>query len=231
MPEKKIIIAIDGFSSCGKSTVAKSLAKKIKYSYIDSGAMYRAVTLFAMQNGWIVNQEMDEDQIIDNLKNISISFLYDEKTEKNTTFLNGENVEEKIRSIDVSNNVSPISTLKEVRTEMVKFQRKIGENKGVVMDGRDIGTVVFPDAELKIFMTASTEIRAKRRYDEMIAKGLSVSMEVIQKNINERDYIDQNRKESPLKQADDAIVLDNSNLSIDEQLEWAINQANNIIHK
>ena len=231
MPASKITIAIDGFSSCGKSTMAKSLARELGYAYIDSGAMYRVVTLVALRNNWIQKRVPDKEKIIAGLNDISISFKFVEETEKNTTFLNGENVEEQIRKLNVSNNVSPISTIKEVRKEIVKFQRKMGEKKGIVMDGRDIGTVVFPKAELKIFMTASPEIRAKRRYDELLAKGQTVSMDEVFKNIEERDYIDQNREESPLRRADDAIILDNSNLSVEGQLEWALQKANEVIKK
>lgn len=226
---KKIVIAIDGFSSCGKSTVAKSLARKLEYAYIDSGAMYRVVTLVALRNGWIINGIPDRKKIIDGLKNISISFKFIRETEKNTTFLNGENVEEQIRSLDVSNNVSPVSAIKEVRAEMVKFQRKMGKEKGIVMDGRDIGTVVFPDAELKIFMTARPEVRAKRRYDELMGKGQIVSIDEVMRNINERDHYDQNRSESPLRKADDAIVLDNSDLTLEGQLDWVYQKALEII--
>jgi len=229
MPEKKIVIAIDGFSSCGKSTVAKSLARKLGYAYIDSGAMYRVVTLVALRNGWIANGIPDKEKIIAGLAAISISFKFIRETEKNTTFLNGENVEEQIRSLDVSNNVSPVSAIKEVRAEMVKFQREMGEEKGIVMDGRDIGTVVFPDAELKIFMTASPEIRARRRFDELTAKGQTVSFAEILKNVEGRDFIDQNRHESPLKKAAGAIVLDNSFMNQEQQLEWAVQKAMEII--
>ena len=231
MADKKITIAIDGYSSCGKSTVAKSLARMLGYIYIDSGAMYRAVTLFALRNNWIENGTPDREKIIAALNQIDITFQFDHETEKNTTYLNGENVEERIRKLDVSNNVSPVSTIKEVRQAMVKFQRKMGEGKGIVMDGRDIGTVVFPQAELKIFMTASLETRAQRRYDELLAKGQEVSMEEIIANVNERDYIDQNRKESPLRQAEDAIVLDNSNFTLEKQLDWVLQKALKIIHK
>ncbi|NOY96159.1 MAG: (d)CMP kinase [Chlorobi bacterium] len=230
MPDK-IIIAIDGYSSCGKSTVAKDLARKLGYAYIDSGAMYRSVTLFALRNNWIVDGKPDREKIINGLGQISITFRFNKETGQNTTFLNGENVEERIRGLDVSNNVSPVSAIKEVRQAMVKLQRQIGKKKGIVMDGRDIGTVVFPHAELKIFMTASPEIRAKRRYDELVAKGQQVSMEEIIANINERDYIDQNRQESPLRQAEDAIVLDNSNFTLEGQLEWALKRALEIINR
>jgi len=230
MPQHKITIAIDGFSSCGKSTLAKSLARELGYAYIDSGAMYRVVTLVALRNGWIHNRVPDKNKIINGLKNIYISFKFVQETEKNTTFLNNKNVEEQIRSLNVSNNVSPVSAIKEVRREMVQIQREMGANGGIVMDGRDIGTVVFPRAELKIFMTASQEIRAKRRYDELLGKGQKVTMEEVIKNISERDYIDQNRKESPLRKAEDAIVLDNSNLTIEGQLEWALQKAKEVIH-
>jgi cytidylate kinase len=225
MTEKKIIIAIDGHSSCGKSTLAKSLARELGYVYIDSGAMYRAVTLYALRNGWIKNGEPDRQKVIEGLKDIKITFHWDEKTEQNTTFLNGENVEEEIRQLEVSQNVSPISTIAEVRHEMVKQQRENGKNKGIVMDGRDIGTVVFPDAELKIFMTASPEIRAQRRFKELKEKGLEVNFEEILKNVEERDSIDSGREVSPLKKADDALVLDNSYLTREEQLQWSLERA------
>jgi len=222
MTRKKIVIAIDGYSSCGKSTMAKTLARILGYNYIDSGAMYRAITLFALRNGWITNGKFDVEKIISGLKDIKITFRWDEKTEKNTTFLNGENIEDEIRKLEVSQNVSPISTIAEVRKEMVKQQRENGKNKGIVMDGRDIGTVVFPDAELKIFMTAASEIRAQRRFLELKEKGLDVSLDEIIDNVEERDKIDLNRKISPLKKAVDAIVLDNSNLTREEQLQWAL---------
>jgi len=225
MTKKKIIIAIDGHSSCGKSTLAKSLARELGYVYIDSGAMYRAVTLYALRNGWIKNGEPDRQKVIEGLKDIKITFHWDEKTEQNTTFLNGENVEEAIRQLEVSQNVSPISTIAEVRHEMVKQQRENGKNKGIVMDGRDIGTVVFPDAELKIFMTASPEIRAQRRFQELKEKGLEVNFEEILKNVEERDSIDSGREVSPLKKADDALVLDNSYLTREEQLQWSLERA------
>ena len=202
--------------------MAKTLARILGYNYIDSGAMYRAITLFALRNGWITNGKFDVEKIISGLKDIKITFRWDEKTEKNTTFLNGENIEDEIRKLEVSQNVSPISTIAEVRKEMVKQQRENGKNKGIVMDGRDIGTVVFPDAELKIFMTAASEIRAQRRFLELKEKGLDVSLDEIIDNVEERDKIDLNRKISPLKKAVDAIVLDNSNLTREEQLQWAL---------
>lgn len=229
MSEKKIIIAIDGHSSCGKSTMAKQLARELGYIYIDTGAMYRVVTLVALRNGWITNKIPDKAKVIEGLKDIHISFKWDEKQGKNTTFLNGENVEEEIRRLEVSDNVSPISTIAEVREEMVKQQRENGLNKGIVMDGRDIGTVVFPNAELKIFMTASPEVRAQRRYLELQEKGLDVSFEEVLANVEGRDKIDSSRAVSPLKQADDALVLDNSNLSREEQLEWTINKVKEIV--
>ncbi len=222
MSSKKIIIAIDGHSSCGKSTVAKSLAQLLGYIYIDSGAMYRVVTLVALRNGWIENKIPDKKKVIAGLKDINITFKWDEKLGKNTTFLNGENVEEEIRQLEVSENVSPISTIAEVRSEMVRQQRENGKNKGIVMDGRDIGTVVFPDAELKIFMTASPEIRAQRRYLELTEKGDVVNFEEILANVQGRDKIDSTREVSPLKKADDAIILDNSNLTREQQLQWAL---------
>ena len=222
MTTKKIVIAIDGHSSCGKSTMAKSLAQKLGYVYIDSGAMYRVVTLVAMRKGFISNKIPDVSKIIAELEHIKITFQWDEKLGKNTTFLNGENVEEEIRELEVSQNVSPISTIAEVRHEMVKQQRENGKNKGIVMDGRDIGTVVFPDAELKIFMTASPEIRAQRRFLELTEKGNSVNFEEILENVKRRDEIDSTRQMSPLKMADDALELDNSNLTREEQLDWVI---------
>lgn len=231
MNEKKIVIAIDGHSSCGKSTMAKSLARILGYVYIDSGAMYRAVTLYALRNGWISNSVPDVEKIIAGLKNIKITFTWDKITEKNITFLNGENIEDEIRRLEVSQNVSPISTIAEVRHEMVKQQRENGKNKGIVMDGRDIGTVVFPDAELKIFMTASPEIRAQRRYLELQEKGAKSDFSDILKNVEERDKIDSTRAISPLKKADDALVLDNSHLSREEQLAWALEKVKEITGK
>ncbi|MFW6290613.1 MAG: (d)CMP kinase [Mariniphaga sp.] len=224
MTEKKIIIAIDGHSSCGKSTLAKSLARELGYVYIDSGAMYRAVTLYALRHDWIENGQPDRKKIIDGLKDVSISFHWDQATEQNITFLNGENVEQEIRQLAVSQNVSPVSAIAEVRAEMVRQQRKNGQNKGVVMDGRDIGTVVFPDAELKIFMTASPEIRSQRRFLEMKEKGENVNYEAILQNVMERDTIDSGREVSPLKKADDALVLDNSDMTREEQLRWSLNK-------
>ncbi len=229
MHPEKIIIAIDGFSSCGKSTLAKSLARELRYIYIDSGAMYRAVTLHALRNKWISNGLLDIPSILSGLKQISITFSFDPESEKNTTFLCGENIEEEIRRLEVSEFVSPVSAIREVRLAMVELQREIGKKKGIVMDGRDIGTVVFPQAELKIFMTADPEIRAQRRYLELTMKGLNVSMDEIRENISSRDYIDQNRQESPLKKAPDALVLDNSFMTPGQQLQWALDKVNSII--
>jgi len=228
MYSENIIIAIDGYSSCGKSTLAKSLARKLKYIYIDSGAMYRAVTLFALRNNWIKNGKPDISSILNGLKEISITFTFDPETERNTTFLCGENIEEEIRRLEVSENVSPVSAIREVRQEMVHLQREIGKDKGIVMDGRDIGTVVFPGAELKIFMTADPEIRAERRFLELKQKGIVVSMDEIRENIARRDFMDQNRDESPLRKAADAVVLDNSYLTPEQQLSWALNKVNAI---
>ena len=228
MSGKKIIIAIDGHSSCGKSTMAKSLARLLGYIYIDSGAMYRAVTLYALRKGLINNGIPDIPKVIAELKNIKITFKWDEVNERNTTYLNGENIEEEIRQLEVSQNVSPISTIAEVRHELVKQQRENSKNKGIVMDGRDIGTVVFPDAELKIFMTASPEIRAQRRLLELKEKGQNVDFNEILQNVLSRDNIDSTREVSPLKKADDALVLDNSHLSRDEQLKWALDKVKEI---
>lgn len=221
---KKITIAIDGFSSCGKSTMAKDLAKEIGYIYIDSGAMYRAVTLFCIKNNLFNENEVIVSELEKQINNIHITFKLDEKTLNPVTYLNGENVEDKIRTMDVSSKVSPVSAIGFVRTALVALQQELGKEKGIVMDGRDIGTTVFPDAELKIFVTASAEIRALRRYDELTAKGQKVNFEEILTNVKERDYIDQNREVSPLKRASDAIVLDNSLYTIDEQKEWLMMQ-------
>ena len=225
MTRKKIVIAIDGYSSCGKSTLAKSLARKLGYIFIDSGAMYRAVTLYAIRNNWISEEKIDREAIISGTNDIHITFRFDPEKEKNTTFLNGEDIEDEIRQPPVSQFVSPVSTIREVREAMVRLQQQMGEHKGIVMDGRDIGTVVFPHAELKIFMTADPEIRAQRRYLELKSKGLDVSMEDVRNNIRQRDRIDQSREESPLRQAADAIVLDNSHMTPQEQLEWAVRKS------
>jgi cytidylate kinase len=228
MTEKKIIIAIDGHSSCGKSTMAKSIAQELGYVYIDSGAMYRVVTLYALRKGLIENGVPNVEKILNELDNIKITFQWDKKSGRNTTYLNGENVEDEIRQLEVSQNVSPISAIAEIRHEMVKQQRENGRNKGIVMDGRDIGTVVFPEAELKIFMTASPEIRAQRRYLELKEKGQEVDFDSILKNVEGRDKIDSTREASPLKKADDALVLDNSNLTREQQLKWTLEKVKEI---
>lgn len=220
----KITIAIDGFSSCGKSTMAKDLAKEIGYIYIDSGAMYRAVTLYSMENGIFKEDDIDTEELERRIGDIHISFRLDPATGRPQTYLNGVNVENKIRTMEVSSKVSPISALGFVREAMVAQQQKMGEAKGIVMDGRDIGTTVFPHAELKIFVTASPEIRAQRRYDELKAKGQESSFDEILENVKQRDYIDQNRKVSPLRKADDALLLDNSHLTIAEQKAWLLEQ-------
>ena len=222
---KKITIAIDGYSSCGKSTMAKDLARKIGYVYVDTGAMYRAVTLFALRNK-LFNEDgsVKTDELERRMEEISISFQFNPETQKPDTYLNGELVEKEIRSLEVSNHVSPIAAVPFVRTAMVAQQQAMGKMGGIVMDGRDIGTTVFPDAELKIFVTASAEVRAQRRYDELVAKGMPEPYEEILKNVQERDYIDTHREVSPLRQADDALLLDNSAMTIDEQNEWVMAQ-------
>lgn len=225
---KKIIIAIDGFSSCGKSTMAKDLARKIGYVYIDSGAMYRAATLFALQRGFIQNGQLDAEALRNHLSEIKIEFHLNPETGLPETYLNGENVEKTIRTMEVSSHVSPVSALAFVRKAMVEQQQAMGLKKGIVMDGRDIGTTVFPDAELKIFVTASPEVRAQRRVDELLAKGEQVSMDEVLENVKMRDHIDQTREESPLRKADDALLLDNSNLTIAQQDEWLLEQFNRV---
>lgn len=226
---KKIIIAIDGFSSCGKSTLARELAQELEYIYIDSGAMYRAMTLYAIENNLISDAGADITKIEKGLNSVNISFVPD-KDYNPLTILNGREVERQIRNIEVSSFVSEISKIASVRRKMVALQRDMGKNKGIVMDGRDIGTVVFPNAELKLFITADIDVRAKRRYDELVSKNMSVSLDEIRNNIAERDRIDQSRSESPLKKADDAIIIDNSNLTREEQLEKALGFANQIIN-
>ena len=218
---KKIIIAIDGFSSCGKSTMAKDLAKEVGYIYVDTGAMYRSVTLYALRNNLFSEDgTVKEDDLKERIGDINISFKLNTQTGRPDTYLNGERVEDEIRSLEVSQKVSPIAAIPFVREKLVKEQQKMGEAKGIVMDGRDIGTVVFPHAELKIFVTASAEVRAQRRYDELQAKGMPANFDDILKNVQERDYIDSHRATSPLRQADDAIVLDNSRMTIAEQKAW-----------
>ena len=222
---KKITIAIDGFSSCGKSTMAKDLAKEIGYIYVDTGAMYRSVTLYALRhNLFNADGSIREEELKAQMKNIDISFQLNKTTGRPDTFLNGENVEKDIRSMEVSSHVSPIAALPFVRAALVAQQQRMGAGKGIVMDGRDIGTVVFPDAELKIFVTASAEVRAQRRYDELKAKGMEANSNDILKNVEERDYIDSHRATSPLRKAPDAIELDNSNLTIAQQQQWLYEQ-------
>jgi cytidylate kinase len=218
--DKKLIIAIDGYSSCGKSTFAKLIARELQYIYIDSGAMYRAVTLYCMRKNYISMDGINISGIQNNLNDIHINFIFNPDIEEYETFLNSENVEDEIRGIKVTGFVSRVSQIQEVRTRMVELQRQIGYYKGIVMDGRDIGTVVFPDAELKIFMTASVDIRAKRRFDELNSKGVKVEFEEIKRNIVARDIADENRDISPLRRAEDAIILDNSRMTPVEQMAW-----------
>ncbi len=230
MANKKIIIAIDGFSSSGKSSMAKWLAKQIGYLYVDTGAMYRAVTLYCLRNALIVGNAIDEQMLQKQLSHIHISFSPNPKTGIPETYLNGENVEKEIRSLEVSNYVSPVSTLKSVRQTLVKQQQEMGKDKGIILDGRDIGTTVFPNAELKIFITATPEIRAERRFLEMQKKGENISFDKVLENVKKRDFIDQNRTESPLKKADDAIVLDNSHVSIEKQRAWILKQFEKVMN-
>jgi len=222
MTNHKIVVAIDGHSSCGKSTIAKAVASIFGYIFIDSGAMYRAVTLFALRKQLISEGSVKVQELIDLLPTIQIDFRYNAEKQKTDTYLNGENVEDEIRQLPVSQNVSPVATIAEVRAAMVRLQQEMGKDKGIVMDGRDIGTVVFPEAELKLFVTASAEIRAQRRFDELTAKGESVSYAEILQNVQERDRIDSTREVSPLRKADDALVLDNSYMTREEQLDWVI---------
>ena len=219
---KKLIIAIDGYSSCGKSTFAKAIAKELSYIYIDSGAMYRAVTLCCLRKNFVGKEILALESIKEELNNMHIEFIYNPDKAEYETFLNSENVEGEIRGIEVSAHVSRVSQIEEVRLRMVELQRQIGVFKEIVMDGRDIGTVVFPDADLKIFMTASVEIRGQRRYDELKAKGINVSYDEILKNIIARDITDENRDISPLRRADDAILLDNSKMTVEEQMHWVL---------
>ena len=235
---KKITIAIDGHSSCGKSTMAKDLAREVGYVYVDTGAMYRSVTLYALRNGIFkevrgegqeVREVIDEEALRQQMTNIQISFKFNAETGRPDTYLNGELVEHDIRTMEVSNHVSPIATLGFVREAMVAQQQQMGKDKGVVMDGRDIGTVVFPDAELKVFVTASAKVRAQRRHDELKAKGMEADFDEILKNVEERDYIDSHREVSPLRKADDAIELDNSNMTIAEQKQWLMDRFNEAV--
>lgn len=218
--DKNIIIAIDGYSSSGKSTLAKEIAKILNYKYIDSGAMYRAVTLFALRYSLIENHKVNVEKLRDLMNEIHINFKFNPENKRQETYLNNENVEDEIRNMEVSNNVSFISKIGFVRKKMVRFQQEMGKEKGIVMDGRDIGTVVFPNAELKIFMNAKAEVRAQRRYLELKENNVDVSFEEILDNVKKRDHIDETRDESPLKRAHDSVELDNSNMNRQEQLDW-----------
>jgi len=226
---QKITIAIDGFSSCGKSTLARSLANELGYIFIDTGAMYRALTLFCFRNGWIDDRHIDHDAIIENLHLIDIQFIRNKETNKLEVYLNNSMVDREIRSLEISSFVSKIASIKEVRAKLVKEQQKIGRNGGVVMDGRDIGSVVFPNAELKIFVTASPEVRTDRRYKELVLSEPNITRDEIRKNLEERDFLDTTRTESPLIQTEDAILLDNSNISKQEQLEAVLEIVKNLI--
>ena len=229
---EKIIIAIDGFSSCGKSTMAKDLAHELGYIYVDTGAMYRCVALYALQHKlFLKDGEINIPELEAAMPNINISFKLNKETGRPDTYLNNENVENKIRTMEVSSHVSSIAAIPFVREALVAQQQKIGKDKGIVMDGRDIGTVVFPNAELKIFVTASPEVRAQRRYDELMEKGMEADYNEILENVKRRDYIDSHRDVSPLRKADDAIELDNSNISIEEQKQWIINQYKRVCKK
>lgn len=229
---KKIVIAIDGYSSCGKSTMAKNLARQLGYVYVDTGAMYRAVTLYALRHQLFeADGEVDAASLQRAMPDIRVSFQFNKQTGKPDTYLNDELVEQEIRTMQVSERVSKIAALPFVRTALVAQQQRMGKDKGIVMDGRDIGTVVFPHAELKIFVTASAEVRAQRRYDELQQKGMPARYDDILKNVQERDYIDSHREVSPLRKADDAIELDNSNLTIDEQQQWLLQQVNKVLQQ
>ncbi|WP_291967132.1 (d)CMP kinase [Maribacter sp.] len=228
---KKITIAIDGFSSTGKSTLAKQLAKKLEYVYVDTGAMYRAVTLFAMKSGFVNAGKIDEDALVKSLGNIELNFIFNSDLGFAEMYLNGENVEKEIRTMPVSKNVSQVSIIKAVREKLVAMQQTMGDGKGIVMDGRDIGTVVFPNAELKIFMTASPEKRAVRRYKELLDRGEDVDYEDILENVQKRDYIDSNRAISPLKKAEDAIEFDNSDLGLEDQFHRIYEHSLRVIEK
>lgn len=228
---QKIIIAIDGHSSTGKSTVAKRLASALDYIYVDTGAMYRAVALYAIENGFVGNGDEDLEGLKSHLYNLEVFFKKGAQNDRFEIHLNGKNVEGQIRNLDVSRQVSKIAAIPEVRKKLVEQQQKMGAEKGIVMDGRDIGTVVFPEAELKLFMTASTEKRASRRYKELLDRGEKVTFDEVLKNVQERDYLDSTRKTSPLRKAEDAIVFDNSDMGLDEQFERMLNFANRIIKK
>ncbi len=228
---RKITIAIDGFSSTGKSTVARQLAGALAYVYVDTGAMYRAITLFALRSGFISGDTVDQHALIDNLEDLQLEFRHNPETGRSDMYLNDENVEKEIRTLEVSRAVSQVSVFPEVREKLVTLQRQMGKSKGIVMDGRDIGTVVFPDAELKIFMTASPDIRAARRYKELLDRGEEVVFEEVLENVRKRDHIDANRPVSPLKKAEGAVVIDNSDMSLDEQYERLRHLAQQVIAK
>ena len=222
MESKKLVIAIDGYSSCGKSTLAKDLANKLQYVFIDSGAMYRAVTLYCLRQGWVKGDKLEKDKIITSLDQIELDFGLDENGSK-VILLNGENCELEIRKSHVASMVSRIAEIKEVRQKLVFEQQRMGQKGGIVMDGRDIGTVVFPHADVKLFVTASIEIRTQRRYNELTSKGVETTFEEVKDNLVERDFMDSNRTESPLTQAPDAILLDNTLMNREEQLQWVLN--------
>ena len=227
---RKIVIAIDGFSSCGKSTFAKAIAARLGYIFIDTGAMYRAVTLYALEHGAVEEGVVDRERVVTLLPEVNISFRFNSERGASDVYVNGECVEDKIRSIEVSSTVSKVSCIAEVREKLVAMQQEMGRARGVVMDGRDIGTVVFPDAELKIYMTADARVRAERRYAELVAKGDMVTMEEILENVISRDEADMTREISPLRQADDAVVLDNSYMSVEEQMAWFMERYEKIVN-
>ena len=227
--KKKIVIAIDGFSSCGKSTFAKAIAAKLGYIFIDTGAMYRAVTLYALEQGAIVEGVVDQDRVEQLLGDVEISFRFNAERGASDIYVNGVYAEDRIRGIEVSNCVSKVSSIAAVREKLVAMQQQMGSERGVVMDGRDIGTVVFPDAELKIFMTADPKVRAERRYKELTAKGDEVTMEEILENVISRDQADMTRAISPLRRAEDALELDNSYMSVEEQMAWFMERYNKIV--
>ena len=227
--KKKIVIAIDGFSSCGKSTFAKAIAAKLGYIFIDTGAMYRAVTLYALEQGAIVEGEVDQERVEQLLGEVEISFRFNAERGASDIYVNGVYAEDRIRGIEVSNSVSKVSSIGAVREKLVAMQQQMGSERGVVMDGRDIGTVVFPDAELKIFMTADPKVRAERRYKELTAKGDEVTMEEILENVISRDQADMTRAISPLRRAEDALELDNSYMSVEEQMAWFMERYNKIV--
>lgn len=219
----KINIAIDGYSSCGKSTIAKAIARELNYVYIDTGAMYRAMTLYALQHGFVgADGKVNEDGLVHALDLVMINFKYNTDNMQYETYLNGHNVEREIRSLQVSNHVSPVSNIKDVRSKLVKLQKRMAEAKGVVMDGRDIGTVVLPDAELKIFMTAENKVRAQRRYEELKSMGVETTLEDVLRNLNARDEYDSTRSNDPLRRADNAVIIDNTHLTLEEQFQFVM---------